>query len=163
MKYLKITTGIFLVLAVSRFIPHPPNFTSLIALSFYIPAILGLRFVPALLLCFGLTDLIIGLHGVILFTWGSVALIGLISDKLKKNFFNRILGALLGALIFYIITNFGVWTLGSYTYDISGLLLCYTLAIPFFGYSLISTLTYSLLIEFLYKITFHKYKKSFKY
>mgnify|MGYP001260444302 FL=1 len=163
MKYLKITTGIFLVLAASRFIPHPPNFTSLIALSFYIPAILGLRFVPALLLCFGLTDLIIGFHGVILFTWGSVALIGLISDKLKKNFFNRILGALLGALIFYIITNFGVWTLGSYSYDLNGLLSCYILAIPFFGYSLVSTLSYSLLIEFLYKITFHKHKKSFKY
>tara|TARA_B100000575_G_C23130722_1_gene655862 strand:+ start:942 stop:1433 length:492 start_codon:yes stop_codon:yes gene_type:complete len=163
MKYLKITIGIFLVLAASRFIPHPPNFTSLIALSFYIPALLGLRFLPALLLCFGLTDLIIGFHGVLLFTWGSIVLIGLISDKLKKNFFTRISGALLGALMFYIITNFGVWTLGSYTYDISGLLLCYTLAIPFFGYSLISTLTYSLLIEFLYKITFHKYKKSFKY
>jgi hypothetical protein len=162
MKYLKITTGIFLVLALSRFIPHPPNFTSLIALSFYIPALFGLRFIPALLLCFGLTDLIIGFHGVVLFTWGSAALIGLISYRLKETYLNRISGALLGALIFFIITNFGVWTLGSYSYDLKGLLLCYTLAIPFFGYSLISTLTYSLLIEFLYKITFHKYKKSFK-
>ena len=163
MKYLIITTGIFLVLAASRFIPHPPNFTSLIALSFYIPALLGLRFLPALLLCFALTDLIIGFHGVVLFTWGSIVIIGFISEKLKKNFFTRIAGAFLGALIFYIITNFGVWTLGSYGYDFNGLLLCYILAIPFFGYSLISTLTYSLLIEFLYKFTFHKQKKSFKY
>ena len=163
MKYLKITAGIFLILAASRFIPHPPNFTSLIALSFYIPALLGLRFLPAFLLCFGLTDLIIGFHGVVLFTWGSVILIGLISNKFKKNIFTRISGTLLGALIFYIITNFGVWTLGSYSYDLSGLLLCYTLAIPFFGYSLISTITYSLLIEFLYKISFNKFKKSLKY
>ena len=163
MKYIKVTAGIFLVLAASRFIPHPPNFTSLIALSFYIPALLGLRFLPAFLLCFVLTDLIIGFHGVVLFTWGSVILIGLISNKFTKNIFTRIFGTLLGAVIFFIITNFGVWTLGSYSYDINGLLLCYTLAIPFFGYSLISTITYSLLIEFLYKISFNKFKKSFKY
>ena len=41
MNYLKITLGIFIVLAASRFIPHPPNFTSLIALSFYVPLFLG--------------------------------------------------------------------------------------------------------------------------
>ena len=41
MKYLKISLGIFIVLAASRFIPHPPNFTSLIALSFYVPLFLG--------------------------------------------------------------------------------------------------------------------------
>ena len=34
--------GIFLALAVSRFVPHPPNFTSLIALSFYIPVLFGI-------------------------------------------------------------------------------------------------------------------------
>ena len=87
MKYLNFTVGIFLILAASRFIPHPPNFTSLIALSFYIPAVLGLRFLPALLICFGLTDLIIGFHGTILFTWGSVIVIGLISTKFCKNIF----------------------------------------------------------------------------
>ena len=52
MNYLKISLGIFIVLAASRFIPHPPNFTSLIALSFYIPAILGIKFIPALILSF---------------------------------------------------------------------------------------------------------------
>ena len=45
MKYLKISFGIFLVLALSRFIPHPPNFTNLLALSFYVPLIFGLNFI----------------------------------------------------------------------------------------------------------------------
>jgi hypothetical protein len=147
MKYLKVTVGIFLILAASRFIPHPPNFTSLIAISFYIPAILGLRFLPAVLVCFGLTDLIIGFHGTILFTWGSVIVIGFISTKLFKSISSRISGALLGALIFFIITNFGVWSLGSYGYTIGGLLACYTLALPFFGHSLISTLVFAVAIE----------------
>ena len=52
MNYLKISLGIFLALAASRFIPHPPNFTSLLALSFYVPAILGLKFLPALIISF---------------------------------------------------------------------------------------------------------------
>ena len=55
MNYLKISIGIFIALAASRFIPHPPNFTSLIALSFYVPAILGIRYLPALLISFVLT------------------------------------------------------------------------------------------------------------
>ena len=41
MSYLKTSVGIFIALAVSRFIPHPPNFTSLIALAFYVPVIFG--------------------------------------------------------------------------------------------------------------------------
>ncbi len=158
MKYLKVTVGIFLILAASRFIPHPPNFTSLIAISFYIPAILGLRFLPAVLVCFGLTDLIIGFHGTILFTWGSVIVIGFISTKLFKSISSRISGALLGALIFFIITNFGVWSLGSYGYTIGGLLACYTLALPFFGHSLISTLVFAVAIETLIKTQFFKNK-----
>ena len=71
MTYLKFSLGIFLVLAASRFIPHPPNFTSLLALSFYVPALLGIRYLPVLL-AFILTDLVIGLHSVTFFTWGSV-------------------------------------------------------------------------------------------
>ena len=86
MNYLKISIGIFLALAASRFIPHPPNFTSLLALSFYVPAILGLRYIPALILSFAITDLFIGLHGLTLFTWGSVIFIGLISISLSLIF-----------------------------------------------------------------------------
>ena len=62
MKQLTICLGIFLSLALSRFIPHPPNFTSLLALSFYVPAILGLRYLPALLISFVITDIVIGYH-----------------------------------------------------------------------------------------------------
>ena len=79
MSYLKISIGIFVALAASRFVPHPPNFTSLLALSFYVPALLGKRFIPSLLVSFALTDLIIGFHSTTVFTWGSVLLIGLFS------------------------------------------------------------------------------------
>ena len=56
-------------------------------------------------------------------------------------------GAALGALAFFVITNFGVWATGMYGYTFDGLIACYTLAIPFFAYSLISTIIFSSLIE----------------
>tara|TARA_B110000008_G_C16737001_1_gene471087 strand:- start:180 stop:668 length:489 start_codon:yes stop_codon:yes gene_type:complete len=156
MNYLKITLTIFITLAVTRFIPHPPNFTSLIALSFYVPAFFGVRYLPIVLISFAITDLIIGFHSVTLFTWGSVALIGLISRNFVKSVSTRILGSLLGASIFFVVTNFGVWSLGSYGYHLNGLLTCYTLAIPFFVYSLISTLFFSSIFEGCFK--FYKLK-----
>jgi len=150
MTYIKVTIAIFLVLTASRLIPHPPNFTSLIALSFYVPALLGIRFLPALLLSFFLTDIFIGFHNTIWFTWGSVFIIGLMSKYFINSIIKRISGAMLGAVIFFLITNFGFWTLGTYGYSINGLILCYTLAIPFFAYSLISTFVFSGIIEVIY-------------
>ena len=64
MNYFKVSLAIFVALAASRFIPHPPNFTSLIALSFYIPILLGIKFIPVLIISFLITDLMIGFHGV---------------------------------------------------------------------------------------------------
>jgi len=160
MNYLKISIGVFLVLATSRFIPHPPNFTSLIALSFYVPLILGIKFLPVLILSFIVTDLFIGFHSLTLFTWGSIILIALISNSFKSKIFFRVSGALIGACLFYIITNFGVWSLGSYGYTFEGLASCYILAIPFFGNTLISTFLYSLLIEFLLIIKKNFFKPS---
>ena len=158
-KNIVISLGIFLSLAASRLIPHPPNFTSLIALSFYVPVFLGLRFLPTLLLSFALTDFIIGYHSGTHWTWGSVLLIGLMSVYFTKNFSHRISGALLGALLFFIITNFGVWTTGYYGFDLNGLINSYFLALPFFGYSVLSTLIFAVIIETIYKI----YSKNLKY
>ena len=151
MKQVSICISIFIILAMSRFIPHPPNFTSLLALSFYVPVIFGLRYLPVLLISFAITDFIIGYHTGTFFTWGSVFLIGLISQFFAKTLIFRMSGALIGAFIFYIITNFGVWVSGMYGLTLSGLVTCYTLAIPFFAYSIISTIIFSSLIEIIFK------------
>ena len=151
MKHLSIFFGILIILSASRFIPHPPNFTSLLALSFYVPALLGLRYLPALLISFAITDIVIGYHTGTFFTWGSVFLIGIIASSFSKTLTTRISGALIGAVIFFTITNFGVWASGMYGYTFNGLVTCYTLAIPFFAYSVISTLIFSFIIEIFYK------------
>ena len=151
MKQINICLGIFLALAISRFVPHPPNFTSLIALSFYIPVFFGRKYIPAIIISFAITDLIIGLHAVTFFTWGSVFLIGLISNYFSKTLLKRLSGALFGAALFFVLTNFGVWASGMYGYTLNGIITCYTLAIPFFAYSAISTILFSFLIEFIYR------------
>ena len=147
MKYIKISLGIFLVLASSRLIPHPPNFTSLMAVSFYVPAILGLKFIPSLIISFAITDLIIGFHSSVFFTWGSVIIIGFIAKYFTNSIFSRIFGALSGAVIFFLVTNFGVWFGGMYSQNLNGLMESYIMGLPFFGYSLISTFLFSAVIE----------------
>ena len=102
--------------------------------------------------------MILGFHSIMPFTFGSIILIGLISNYFNKSIIYRIMGALIGALIFFIITNFGVWTLGSYGYDLNGIVLCYTLALPFFAYSIISTIIFSVVIETVLKFKFIKLK-----
>ena len=108
-KELKIFIAIFLCLSASRFIPHPGNFTSLLALSFYVPAFLGIRYIPFLIISFAITDFIIGYHNLTHWTWGSVFLIGFLPIYFKNSFKLRIPGALSGAVMFFLITNFGYW------------------------------------------------------
>ena len=150
MKQIYYFLGIFVALAISRFIPHPPNFTSLIALSFYVPVLFGIRYMPVVLISFVITDLIIGFHSTLFFTWGSVILIGLISKFFATSLLKRLGGVLSGACVFFLVTNFGVWSTGSYGYNMEGFIACYTLALPFFGYSLVSTFLFSAVIETCY-------------
>lgn len=156
MSYLKFTIGIFIILAASRLIPHPPNFTSLIALSFYVPLIFGSIYIPIVLISFVITDIIIGFHSTLFFTWGSVVLIGIFSKFfISADLKFRLIGVVSASFVFFVISNFGVWLSGGYGYSFSGLLECYLLAIPFFGNTLLSTIFYTFLIEIIYFI----YKK----
>lgn len=157
MKFIKILVGILFALSASRFIPHPPNFTSLLALSFYIPAVFGARFIPAVIISLLFTDLIIGVHATMVFTYGSIIIIGLISQYFNKSILLRIGGAITGTIIFFVLTNLGVWLGGSYGYSLIGIINCYILAIPFFAHSVISTIVFSVLIETIHRV----YQRSF--
>tara|TARA_A100001011_G_C14125767_1_gene763254 strand:- start:48 stop:542 length:495 start_codon:yes stop_codon:yes gene_type:complete len=164
MNYLKISLAVLFCLSVSRFIPHPPNFTSLLALSFYIPVAFGYRFIPVVILSLIFTDIVIGMHSTILYTWGSVLIIGLVSKYFNKSLISRLFGSFSGAVLFYIFTNFGVWLSGGYGYNLNGFAECYILALPFFGYSAISTVIFSVIFESFYKfyLIFQKNYLSYK-
>ena len=111
MNNFKVAILILIALSASRFIPHPPNFTSLIALSFYVPCILGLKYIPIIILSFCIyrSDNWISLNN-FLHLGEHTLLIGLTSIYFGKSIFTRLFGVTGGALIFFIISNFGVWT-----------------------------------------------------
>ncbi len=156
--YVILTITLTIFFYIFRILPHPPNFTPVIAITMYSAIYFGKRSLPFIVLSYGITDAFLGFHNLLIFTWGSLACIGIMS-KYYKSFFKRIIGCFVSPVIFYIFTNFGVWALGNmYIHDLNGLINCYILAIPFFTNTLLSTLIFSLLIElfFLYK------KKSLK-
>ena len=93
-----------------------------------------------------ITDLVIGNNWILLFTWSGFAILGLIGYFLKKKksltikHVPRILGVGIGGILLYDIwTNFGTWLGGWYTHTWAGLALCYTRALPFMFWHLLST------------------------
>jgi len=150
-----------LVGLIFRFIPHLANFTPILAIALFGGVYLDKKYaivVPVFLMM--LTDLFLGMHNTIAFTWGTVMLVtGLgILLREKKNALNISIGALSSAVIFFVVTNFGVWLMGWYPRTLSGLISCYTLAIPFFRSTLISTLVFSFVFFGVYEIVARKVK-----
>ena len=146
-KNLKIIFGFFLTIMFFRYIPHLPNFTPVLAMTFYGTIIFGRSSLIYILLAYAISDLFIGFHNQLIWTWGSLFLIGFIGPYFK-NLFGRLTGVLLSSLIFFMLTNLGVFLSGYYGFGLQSLLLCYTLAIPFFTNTILSTLIFSILIEF---------------
>ena len=130
-----------------RIIPHPPNFTPVITLSLYLPFIFGVWSIPFCILGFAITDYFIGFHSLLFWTWGALAFTGYTS-KFCNKIFSRMFLSFIGAITFFIISNFGVWITGT-LYEISaeGLLNCYIMAIPFFNNTLLSTMFFAVIFE----------------
>ena len=158
---------LILILSFSRLIPHPPNFTPIIAV-----AIISSYFFKniylscaTLLISMLLADAFIGFYSNMFFVYFSLLLILFIFHRIseKMNFKNLFICGFIASLIFFIISNFGVWVLGSpgvldlpYEKNLNGLVECYILAIPFFGNTFLSTLIFSYPAIFIYK-SFNKH------
>ena len=157
-----IPITLILILALARLIPHPPNFTPVIAVAvmsgYFFKNIF--LFLITLLIAMLLADAFIGFYQNIFFVYFSLFLISFLFYKISKkvNFKNLFFYSFVGSFIFFVITNFGVWALGSpgldniaYEKNINGLIECYILAIPFFGNTFLSTVIFSYPAIFAYK------------
>ena len=154
--------SLILILAFARLIPHPPNFTPIIAVALvsgYFFKNINLSLL-ILLVAMLLSDLFIGFYENMIFVYASLLLITFVFHKISKkiNYKNLFIYCFAGSLIFFIFSNFGVWALGSpgvldvaYERNISGLVECYILAIPFFGNTFLSTLIFAYPGIFIYK------------
>lgn len=140
--------GMILLAAASRLVPHPPNFAPIAAMALFG----GARFAnkrTAFLVPLGamfISDLFIGLHGLMPVVYGSFALIVCMGLRLRRREgVHAVAGtALAGSVLFFVATNFGVWALGSmYPKTAQGLVACYVAAIPFFGNTIAGDLFYA--------------------
>ena len=154
--------ALILILALARLIPHPPNFTPIIAvaiMSGYFFKNINLSFLT-LVVAMLIGDLFIGFYENMIFVYASLLLITFVFYKIanKINLKNLFIYGFIGSLIFFIVSNFGVWALGSpgvqdivYDKSFNGLMECYILAIPFFGNTFLSTVIFAYPAIFIYK------------
>ena len=153
---------LILILSFSRLIPHPWNFTPVLATSIFAGFYFKEFFLSFFIVIFSmfLGDIFLGFHSTMIFTYISLIIAVLIGLFIKVlSFKNILLSGLVGSICFFIITNFGVWLVtGMYDQSIEGLLTCYVAAIPFFSNTILSTLFYLFLIKFLEKSLFKKIK-----
>ena len=136
------------LIALSRIIPHPPNFTPVLAMAVFMPYLtrnLYSAMVVPLSAMF-VSDLYLGFHPFMFWVYGSILLGTTLSQytmSIKKTYIHLGTNALASSVIFFIITNFAVWMSGTmYPHTLDGLILCYTMAIPFFGNTLAGTFFY---------------------
>lgn len=150
LKILLVLFAIFLAGA-SRFISDIPNFTPMLSIALFSGYMFRNKFLAYALPLSAqfLTDIYFGFHPDMFAVYFSFALIITIGQLKNNNysFSKSILWSVIGSGLFFIITNFSVWiTADFYTKDISGLLNCFTLAIPFYKNTLLSSIIYSFIM-----------------
>ncbi len=154
---LKVILGLIILALLSRVLPHEPNFVPLAAIALFAGTYIQNRqwavLLPISLLL--ISDLFLeifsgnGFHSTMVFVYCSLGLIASIGFWLRDRVKGQtiVIASLTGSLLFYIITNLGVWLVdGMYPMSSSGLFECYVAAIPFFRGTLMGDLFYNLLL-----------------
>lgn len=137
--------GLFFISALLRLLPHPPNMTPIGGISIlsgvylrgYIRYLLPI--IPMIL-----SDLYLGFSSITLWVYLSFMTITLFTSLTKST---SIATIGVSSLIFFFLSNLGVWSLGGYTYTIQGLITCYVFALPFLLNTLIGDLVWTKLFE----------------
>lgn len=132
-----------------RLIPHIPNVNPIGALALFsgimVPSLGAVLFPFAAMF---ISDLFLGFHATLPYVYGSFALIvglGYVTRK-KVNLFIVGFASITGSVLFFIITNFGVWATGRmYAKNFSGLVEAYAMGLPFFRNTLVGDVFFNLL------------------
>jgi hypothetical protein len=148
--------------AMTRLLPHPPNFSPVEAIALFGGAYFASRAwalaVP--LMAMLLSDIVLGamLGGAygsyvasasFWLVYACIALSTLLGFGLRGKVSGaRVLGfSLAGSVLFFVVTNFGVWASGTmYPKTGAGLMAAYTAGIPFFQWTVLGTLSYAALL-----------------
>ncbi|MBI4547881.1 MAG: hypothetical protein HY707_07875 [Ignavibacteriae bacterium] len=145
-RYLFTITLIALAV-LSRLIPHPPNFAPITALALFSGVYLDKKYtfiVP--LVAMLISDYFLGFYTGMAWVYASFIAIGFIGLWLRNHRgIGQTIGAtLVGSILFFVVTNFGVWVSSkvAYPHTVDGLIACYVAAIPFFRNTLLGDFFY---------------------
>lgn len=143
-----IGLSLVLGLILSRWVPHPPNMTPVVAIALWAGLLLGSRFwgVALPVVAMFLADLWVGFHSSMLVVYGALMLISIagISVNMGSNLARWGAGTFGGSALFFVITNLGVWFMDAmYPMTASGLAQCFTAALPFWGNQLVGDFAFS--------------------
>ena len=151
MKKNHLIIGLIVFAILTRLIPHPPNFAPVTAIALFSAINFNNKllkfFIPLISLI--VFDIIIGFSLINIFVYLSFIVIVLIGNHFKKI---KLKSILISSVIFFIISNFGVWIIG-YPKTVNGIIMCYTAAIPFFINTILGDLFYSLLLKYTFNIS----------
>jgi uncharacterized protein DUF6580 len=160
-----LVLGFILLAVAGRLIPHPDNFTPIMAIALFAGATLPSRIAYVVpLAALVASDLLLGyaLDWMALVVYGCLLASVAIGQWLaKQRTWSRTgLAAVAGSLVFYLVTNFAVWVepRGLYAHTIDGLVQCYVMAIPFFRNSLAGDLFWTALLFGLYEVGYSRLK-----
>lgn len=145
----KIQFPLFLIfIGISaRLIPHPPNFTPIVATALFSGVYLSKKYafiVPITIMI--LTDLFLGFSKSTPIVYSCFLLTGFMGLWLRnnKNVVYIFSATMLSSLIFYVLTNFNYWYGGAlYSKDVGGLISSYIAALPFFKNELAGNIIYT--------------------
>jgi len=145
LKYPYVLIGIA---AIARLIPHAWNFTPVGAVGLFAGAFCQPRHawqVPIAVLL--ITDLIIGFYNPVILAsvylgFAFAPLIGQLLLGKTRSVLRIGTGVWISATVFFIVSNFGVWLAG-YPQTLSGLIECYTRALPYYGTALVGDALYA--------------------
>jgi hypothetical protein len=146
-----------------RIVPHPANFAPIAAIAIFGGSILPRRvaiWVPVGAMI--VSDMIIGFYNIMPVIWACYFLIALASSTWLRpaRFVRTALLTISSSLFFFIVTNFAVWLWGGmYVHSWSGLVNCYTLALPFFRNTALSDAFYTATFFGIYALATHKLMK----
>lgn len=154
---------LIMLAAMTRLLPHPPNFAPITAMAIFGAIRYGSRRMALLapLLALLLSDLVRevlyrqglaeqwGLYRGMWVVYGTTALIVLMGRLANGTRSPLTIAAttLAGSCVFFLATNFAVWAGGAlYPPTAEGLATCYTAAIPFFRNALLGDFTYAFVL-----------------
>jgi hypothetical protein len=145
---------IILCIVCYRLIPHPFNATPVVSISLFSGMLIPNRskslVIP--LLCMLSSDIFLGFYSSQIFTYSALALSTCLGwlQPTNTNFKRIMVASATAALIFFVVSNIGVFlTTSLYPHSLQGLFDCYIAAIPFFENTLLATLGFSSVFYFI--------------